>query len=166
MASLEPNSPPQGNSVFSPSGPPNLRRPAGTLRIRGAPSGDRGGRHRGRCPDAAAKPERSSIRAGVEHLKHYLQTERPPHDYGRVLLLWASTKMPDLLDKVRQQELVKMIWKHQQADGGWSIRTFAPPAAWGCGNRAEKLRGEPEFGRPPSDGHGDHRAAGIRRAGG
>ena len=24
------------------------------------------------------------------HLKHYLRTAQPPHDYGRVLLLWAS----------------------------------------------------------------------------
>jgi hypothetical protein len=59
-----------------------------------------------------------------------------------------------------------MIWKHQQADGGWSIRTFASPEAWGSGNRAEKLRGEREFGRPASDGHGDRRATGIGRAGG
>ena len=46
-----------------------------------------------------------------------------------------------------------MIWKHQQNDGGWSIRTFADPEAWGNGGRAEKLRAEPEFRNPPSDGH-------------
>jgi squalene-hopene/tetraprenyl-beta-curcumene cyclase len=93
------------------------------------------------------------LKAKISRLKHYLQTERPPHDYGRVLLLWVSAKMPGLLDKVQQQELVEMIWKHQQADGGWSIRTFASPEAWGRGNRAAKLRGEAEFERPPSDGH-------------
>lgn len=41
----------------------------------------------------------------------------------------------------------------QQADGGWSIRTFGAPEEWGAGNRAEKLRAEPEFATPPSDGH-------------
>ena len=46
-----------------------------------------------------------------------------------------------------------MIWRHQRADGGWSIRTFASPEAWGGGNRAAKLRDEPEFTDPPSDGH-------------
>jgi squalene-hopene/tetraprenyl-beta-curcumene cyclase len=94
-----------------------------------------------------------SLRAGVERLKRYLRTERPPHDYGRVLLLWASTKMPGLLDQKRKQAIVEMIWKHQRDDGGWSIRSFAAPEAWGRGNRAEKLRAEPEFTHPPSDGH-------------
>jgi len=61
--------------------------------------------------------------------------------------------MPELLDKEQQEALVDMIWKHQRDDGGWSIRTFATPEAWGRGNRAEKLRREPEFRRPPSDGH-------------
>jgi squalene-hopene/tetraprenyl-beta-curcumene cyclase len=89
----------------------------------------------------------------VEHLKHYLRTQRAPHDYGRVLLLSASTRMPDLLDAKRQRECVDMIWKHQRADGGWSIRTFAAPQEWGAGNRAAKLRAEPEFAQPPSDGH-------------
>ena len=30
---------------------------------------------------------------------------------------------------------------------------FAAPEAWGSGIRAGKLRGEPEFQHPPSDGH-------------
>jgi squalene-hopene/tetraprenyl-beta-curcumene cyclase len=94
-----------------------------------------------------------SQRAGVDRLKHYLRTARPPHDYGRVLLLWASTRMPDLLGKDQQRALVEMIERHQRDDGGWSIRTFAAPEAWGRGNRAAKLRGEPEFHQPPSDGH-------------
>lgn len=46
-----------------------------------------------------------------------------------------------------------MIFKHQRADGGWSIRAFALPEQWGSGNRAEKLRSELEFADPPSDGH-------------
>ena len=46
-----------------------------------------------------------------------------------------------------------MVSKHQRPDGGWSIRTFAVPEQWGEGNRAEKLRSEPEFANPPSDGH-------------
>lgn len=94
-----------------------------------------------------------ALQDGVERLKHYLRTERPPHDYGRVLLLWASARMPGLLEKTQQQTLIEMIWKHQQGDGGWSIRTFAAPEAWGRGNRADKLRGEREFQHPPSDGH-------------
>ena len=46
-----------------------------------------------------------------------------------------------------------MIFKHQQPDGGWSMRTFATPETWSGGARAKKLRAEPEFKDPPSDGH-------------
>jgi squalene-hopene/tetraprenyl-beta-curcumene cyclase len=46
-----------------------------------------------------------------------------------------------------------MVLSHQRADGGWSIRTFAHPEQWGIGNRAAKLRAEPTFEDPPSDGH-------------
>ena len=91
--------------------------------------------------------------AAIARLKNYLRTQRPPHDYGRVLLLWTATRMPGLLDNDQKQKLVDLIWQHQRNDGGWSIRTFAKPESWGHGNRAEKLRSEPEFGNPPSDGH-------------
>jgi squalene-hopene/tetraprenyl-beta-curcumene cyclase len=46
-----------------------------------------------------------------------------------------------------------MVFSHQRADGGWSIRNFAQPEEWGKGNRAAKLRAEPELADPPSDGH-------------
>lgn len=90
---------------------------------------------------------------GVQKLKAYLQTTNPPHDYGRVLLLHAAARMRELLTTAQRDEIVAMIFQHQREDGGWSIRTFAAPEAWGRGNRAEKLKAEPEFADPPSDGH-------------
>jgi len=89
----------------------------------------------------------------VEKMKRYLRSTPPPHAYGRMLLLWAETRLPGLMDEKQKQAAIAEIWKHQREDGGWSIRTFAEPEAWGGGNRAEKLRGEPEFKDPPSDGH-------------
>lgn len=89
----------------------------------------------------------------VEKLKAYLRTTPPPHDYGRLLLLWTSTRLSGLLDEKQTQQLIGTVWKHQREDGGWSIRTFAAPEEWGGGNRAKKLRAEPEFNDPPSDGH-------------
>ena len=89
----------------------------------------------------------------VELLKTYLRTQAPPHDYGRVLLLWASARMPDLLSSDQKADLIEMLWKHQRQDGGWSIRTFAAPEAWGKGNRAERLKAEPDQANPASDGH-------------
>lgn len=91
--------------------------------------------------------------ARVELLKKYLRTESPPHDYSRVLLLWTAARVPDLIDQSQQAALVEMIWKHQRPDGGWSIRTFAAPEAWGKGNRADRLKAEPDVANPASDGH-------------
>jgi len=90
----------------------------------------------------------------IDRLKRYLREERPPQsDYDRTALLWAASALPDLLDTSRKLGLMTMVCKHQRPDGGWSIRTFAAPEQWGRGNRAEKLRSEPEFENPPSDGH-------------
>jgi squalene-hopene/tetraprenyl-beta-curcumene cyclase len=61
--------------------------------------------------------------------------------------------LPGVLTAEQQKELVELVLSKQQADGGWSIRTFGAPEEWGAGNRAEKLRAEPEFTTPPSDGH-------------
>ena len=93
------------------------------------------------------------IQENVARLKNYLTNTKPPHDYARLLLLWTSTRMPSLIGGDRKQQLIETVWKKQQQDGGWSIRSFADPQQWGRGNRAEKLKAEPEFKNPPSDGH-------------
>jgi squalene-hopene/tetraprenyl-beta-curcumene cyclase len=93
------------------------------------------------------------LQAAVDKLNAYLRQTDPPHDYARLLLLWTSTRMPGLLDTQVKQTLIETVWKQQRKDGGWSIRTFAAPEKWGRGNRAEKLRKEPEFANPNSDGH-------------
>jgi squalene-hopene/tetraprenyl-beta-curcumene cyclase len=97
--------------------------------------------------------EDKTLQAGFDKLKKYLRETKPPHDYARVLLLWTASRMPGLLDDSSQQKLADVVWKHQREDGGWSMRTFAKPQEWGRGNRADKLRGEPDFGNPESDGH-------------
>ncbi len=96
--------------------------------------------------------QEKALLAAVERMKTYLKTT-PPHDYARLLLLWTTTRMPGLLDEQQKQELIRVIWKHQRPNGGWSLRTFASPERWGDGSRAKKLREEPEFRNPASDGH-------------
>lgn len=120
----------------------------------------------GTAPGWLAQLTDDKQKAAVARLRTYLQTEKPLHDYSRVLLLWASTRMPDLITDSQRQEIVEMIFKHQRTDGGWSIRTFAKPEAWGGGNRAAKLREEPEFANPPSDGHQTGLAIIVLRASG
>lgn len=90
---------------------------------------------------------------GIDRMHHYLQQTRPPNDYAQVLLLWTSARVPGLISESRQTSLIDLIWEHQRPDGGWSLRDFGTPETWGSGNRADKLRAEPEFTRPPSDGH-------------
>jgi squalene-hopene/tetraprenyl-beta-curcumene cyclase len=108
----------------------------------------------GTAPGWANGVEAAELRPELERLKVYLRAERGLQgDYDRTALLWAAGELPDLLDARRKQELVAMIFQHQLADGGWSIRTFARPEQWGSGNRAGKLRSEREFAAPASDGH-------------
>jgi len=95
----------------------------------------------------------SATAVGLEKLRQYLRTQPPLHDYSRVLLLWAAARMPDLLSQAQRQELQQVLLRHQKSDGSWSIRSFAAPEAWGGGNRAAKLKAEPEFADPPGDGH-------------
>lgn len=92
-------------------------------------------------------------RAAIEKLRHYLRHTTPPHDYGRLLLLWASTRMEGLIDTAQREALIAMALAHQESDGGWSMRRFSAPEGWGDGSRAERLRREFDFESPASDGH-------------
>jgi len=104
------------------------------------------------APDWVAQANESQ-RASINRLKAYLRNTPLPHDYARTLLLWAAARMPDLITAEKKDELIAMLSRHQRTDGGWSIRTFAEPEAWGNGLRAERLRTEPDFASPASDGH-------------
>lgn len=88
-----------------------------------------------------------------QKLVNYLQTTEPANDYGRLLLLWTSTRIEGLISAEKKQKIVAAIFDHQQEDGGWSIRSFSAPEDWGSGNREDKLRAEEDFDNPPSDGH-------------
>jgi squalene-hopene/tetraprenyl-beta-curcumene cyclase len=108
----------------------------------------------GNAPGWLASQRGTPVEAKINLLENLLRTGgKLQGDYDRTDLLWAAAELPGLLDAGKMQELVAMIFKRQQPDGGWSIRTFARPEEWGKGNRAEKLRAELEFADPPSDGH-------------
>ena len=107
----------------------------------------------GTAPGWLAGLSDEGLKAGVKRLQDYLRTVEPPHDYGRVMLLLASTKLDGLLEEGEKERIIEMIRSKQRADGGWALRAFARPEEWGEGNRAEKLRAEKEFADPPSDGH-------------
>ena len=89
----------------------------------------------------------------LKRLVRYFQQTTPPHDYARLLLLWVSTRLPEVMTAEQRQETINLVFRHQQPDGGWSLRTFATPETWGDGRRAKKLKSEPQFKDPASDGH-------------
>ena len=97
--------------------------------------------------------EDDELRGKIDLLKKYIRESKVPHDYGRVLQLWTSLRLDGILTESQQQEALQLIRNKQKSDGGWSMRQFAKPDEWGGGNRAGKLREEPEFATQPSDGH-------------
>ena len=52
--------------------------------------------------------------------RHY---ERQPL-FNRATLLWASTKVPGILDTAQQQAVIDEVFAQQQDDGGWSLTSL------------------------------------------
>jgi squalene-hopene/tetraprenyl-beta-curcumene cyclase len=108
----------------------------------------------GNAPGWLAQRGGTPVEAKVNLLENYLRSDHKRQgDYDRTDLLWAASEFPGLLDPNQMRVLVDMISRHQKPDGGWSIRGFAAPEEWGKGNRAPRLRAEPDLADPPSDGH-------------
>jgi squalene-hopene/tetraprenyl-beta-curcumene cyclase len=66
-----------------------------------------------------ATPE---IRENLTLLRDYLRREFATQSLdNRVVLLWASTKMPGLLEPEQQKSIVNEALDKQEDDGGWSL---------------------------------------------
>jgi squalene-hopene/tetraprenyl-beta-curcumene cyclase len=59
-----------------------------------------------------------------EYLKRYKDSQST---INRVFLLWASTKLPGVLDPQEQQAVIHEVMGRQQADGGWRLASIT----WG-----------------------------------
>lgn len=100
-----------------------------------------------------AKNADTATKAKIEKLEKYLRETKPPHDYGKALLLWTAARVPGLIDDAKKNALIDRLFALQRSDGGWSLHGFASPEAWGDGSRAKRIRKQPEFETKPSDGH-------------
>ncbi|MEM7144690.1 MAG: hypothetical protein AAF591_06120 [Verrucomicrobiota bacterium] len=89
----------------------------------------------------------------IDKLESYLRKTPPLNDHERLLLLWASTRIPSLLTQSARDKTLEMITRQQRPDGGWSIRTFATTETWGSPRRAAELATEPNHDNPESDGY-------------
>ena len=71
--------------------------------------------------------QRPEVRERINSLQGYLrdqQVSQPLHN--RIMLLWASTALPDLLPQAQRKALIKELVAAQQADGGWTIASLGP----------------------------------------
>lgn len=71
----------------------------------------------------SSSPEiQSNLGALREYLKGHATSQST---INRVYLLWASTKLPSLLDAAEQQSIIQEVLNRQQADGGWRLASIA-----------------------------------------
>jgi squalene-hopene/tetraprenyl-beta-curcumene cyclase len=72
--------------------------------------------------DYQARPE---IRENIAAMRAYLrESQKITPLHNRVFLLWASSKVRDLLPAADKQAILNELWSKQQADGGWSIQSL------------------------------------------
>ncbi len=72
----------------------------------------------------AAAPENAER---VKSLVAFLQRGADSsHLFNRVMILWASSQLPDVLTPARRQAIVDAALAAQHEDGGWSIASLGP----------------------------------------
>jgi len=87
---------------------------------------------------------RPQIQQQLRLLRAYLTREYASQSlHHRLILLWASTKLPGLLDGNQRQALIADTLRAQNPDGGWSLTTLMSRSAQNGG----------PGDRPASDGY-------------
>jgi squalene-hopene/tetraprenyl-beta-curcumene cyclase len=70
-----------------------------------------------------------AIQPGLARLRSYLDREYANEPLSnRVVLLWASTKLPGLIGEDRRARLLADLCNEQRPDGGWSLESLHQPA--------------------------------------
>jgi squalene-hopene/tetraprenyl-beta-curcumene cyclase len=66
--------------------------------------------------------DRPEVQEHLRNLRKYLVKDYSEQSLlNKTYLLWASTKLTDLLNPVQQQDIIKEILRDQQSDGGWNF---------------------------------------------
>jgi squalene-hopene/tetraprenyl-beta-curcumene cyclase len=65
------------------------------------------------------------IQNNLKLLSEYLVRESPKQSLmNRVVLLWASAKLPGVLDSEQQKAIIDDVLSKQETDGGWSVSSL------------------------------------------
>jgi len=68
------------------------------------------------------------IRENLRMLREYLDRKYETQStINHAVLLWASTKLPGLVQPERQKSIINELWDDQHADGGWDLPSLAFP---------------------------------------
>ena len=93
----------------------------------------------GRAPGGYAS--RPSVQPNIDALKTYLRSQQAGQPLqNRLVLAWASTKLPGLLTQAERAEIIRAVESKQQEDGAWTTASLGPwkprPNAPGSGSNA------------------------------
>jgi len=68
---------------------------------------------------------RSEIQSNLKLLSEYLDRQYSKQSlFNRLVLLWASTKWPSVIDLERQESIIREIRDKQREDGGWGLSSL------------------------------------------
>jgi len=71
--------------------------------------------------------KQAKVQERIAELNAYFARERESQPlHNRLMLLWASTKLPDALPEAARRSTIAEIWRKQEADGGWTIESLGP----------------------------------------
>lgn len=92
-------------------------------------------------------------------LRDYLNREfENQSTINQVVVLWASAKLPGLLDPKRKQFIIDEVRNQQQSDGSWRLSLLSWPKGWNVHSLARmRLRAD----WTPQQGEGDGYATGL-----
>jgi hypothetical protein len=91
----------------------------------------------GTAPDSyRSSPE---IQTNLRMLRDYLDRNYASQStINQVMMLWASTKLPGLIDTERQKSIINEVWDEQRPDGSWDLSSLTWPKDWSLHSFARK----------------------------
>lgn len=95
------------------------------------------------------------IQPKLSLLRDYLNREfEKQSTINHVALLWASVRVPGLIDADRQKAIIREVSEAQQSDGGWRLPPLAWQNNWGAHSIIRKrLRSDWSHQETQSDGY-------------
>lgn len=88
----------------------------------------------------------------LEKMKQYVR-DSATNNHHRLLRLWASSRVPGLLEAAEREAVIEMIERRQLADGGWSVQSFDQAENLASGRRLSDLKADPYYRSPRGDGY-------------